>query len=154
MERGRSRGRLASDDDGSSTRESNGSVQAVGLTETSDRTRQLILSLSKVFIALVLLAVRPALGNYIKDLLSGMVEPDKSLSVLVTRTARIALISFAGSMALQQVGIGDKIVTNAFTILFGAVRLAAALAVGLGSKDVVGQYLKYFKESADKNRKA
>jgi len=45
----------------------------------------------------------------------------------------------AGAMALQHLGIGGQIVTVAFAILFGGIVLALALAVGLGSKDMVSR---------------
>lgn len=40
-------------------------------------------------------------------------------------------------MAFEHLGIGRRIVTLAFGILFGGIVLALALAVGLGSKDLV-----------------
>jgi hypothetical protein len=44
-------------------------------------------------------------------------------------------------MALDHVGIGGSIVSLAFGILFGGIVLALALAVGLGSKDMVARSL-------------
>jgi hypothetical protein len=43
----------------------------------------------------------------------------------------------AGAMALGHLGIGGQIVQVSFGILFGGIVLALALAVGLGSKDMV-----------------
>lgn len=45
----------------------------------------------------------------------------------------------AGAMALEQLGIGGQIVTLSFAILFGGIVLALALALGLGSKDMVSR---------------
>jgi hypothetical protein len=42
-------------------------------------------------------------------------------------------------MALQQLGVATEIVTTAFAILFGAVALAAALAFGLGNRELAGE---------------
>ena len=53
--------------------------------------------------------------------------------------ARIAVLVFVGAMALQQMGIADEIVNLAFGILLGAIGVAAALAFGLGSRDVAGR---------------
>ncbi len=55
--------------------------------------------------------------------------------------ARYALIVFTFAIALNQLRIGEDIVANGFVILFGAACLAAALAVGLGSRDVVARYM-------------
>lgn len=43
------------------------------------------------------------------------------------------------AMALEHLGIGGDIVRLSFGILFGGIVLAAALAVGLGSKDMVSR---------------
>ena len=43
----------------------------------------------------------------------------------------------AAAMALEHLGIGGQIVTISFAILFGGIVLALALALGLGSKDMV-----------------
>jgi hypothetical protein len=45
----------------------------------------------------------------------------------------------AGAMALQHLRIGGNIVMLSFGILFGGIVLALALAVGLGSKDMVSR---------------
>jgi len=52
---------------------------------------------------------------------------------------RIAIIVFAGALALRQMGIADEIVNLAFGILLGAVAVSAALAFGLGSRDLAGR---------------
>ena len=44
-------------------------------------------------------------------------------------------------MALDHLGIGRRVTLLAFGILFGGIVMAAALAVGLGARDVVGRAL-------------
>jgi hypothetical protein len=44
-------------------------------------------------------------------------------------------------MALEHLGIGGHILTLAFGILFGGIVLALAIAVGLGSKEMVTRSL-------------
>ena len=51
------------------------------------------------------------------------------------------VIVLAGAMALEHLGIGGQIVRLGFGILFGGIVLALALAVGLGSKDMVSRSL-------------
>jgi hypothetical protein len=51
------------------------------------------------------------------------------------------VLVMAGAMALEHLGIGREIVRLAFAILFGGIVLALALAVGLGSKDLVSRSL-------------
>ena len=45
------------------------------------------------------------------------------------------------AVVLEHLGIGQATVLTAFAILFGGVTLAAALAIGLGSRDMVHDWL-------------
>jgi hypothetical protein len=56
-------------------------------------------------------------------------------------------------MALQQLGIGADIVKLAFSIFFGACALAFALAVGLGAKELAGEYIRELSEGMKKGGK-
>jgi hypothetical protein len=49
------------------------------------------------------------------------------------------VVLFAIALALQQLQIGGAVLTVSFAIVFGGVVLALALAVGLGSRDVVSR---------------
>ena len=51
------------------------------------------------------------------------------------------VLVLAGAMALDHLGIGRQILLLAFGILFGGIVLALALAVGLGSKEMVSRSL-------------
>ncbi len=54
---------------------------------------------------------------------------------------RWLVVILASAMALQQIGLGGSILSTLFTLLFGGIVLALALAVGLGAKDVVARSL-------------
>ncbi|OGD25675.1 MAG: hypothetical protein A2Y56_09970 [Candidatus Aminicenantes bacterium RBG_13_63_10] len=61
---------------------------------------------------------------------------------------------FAFAMALEQLGIGRSTVIAAFTVVFGGVVLALALAFGLGGQDLArGLLEKRFKKEGDKDEK-
>lgn len=49
--------------------------------------------------------------------------------------ARVAIIVLATTMALQQTGVAADIVTLTFTLVLGAIAVAAAIAFGLGARD-------------------
>jgi hypothetical protein len=51
------------------------------------------------------------------------------------------VVVLAGTMALEQLRIAPRIVELAFGILFGGIVFALALAVGLGSKELVTKSL-------------
>jgi hypothetical protein len=49
------------------------------------------------------------------------------------------VLVFAAAMALDHLRVGADIVRLGFAILFGGIVLAVALAIGLGSKDIVSR---------------
>jgi hypothetical protein len=55
---------------------------------------------------------------------------------LVSKAVQILILLFFLAIALEQVGIGESIVTAAFTIIFGGFVLALALALGLGGREL------------------
>ncbi len=60
---------------------------------------------------------------------------------LIASTVRTVIIVFAVSMALEELGIGERTVLAAFTIIFGALMLGLAIAFGLGGRDLARQFL-------------
>lgn len=82
-------------------------------------------------------------GRLITD--SGVASAEKLAFV-----AKIAILFFTGAMALNQMGVADNIVSTAFTLLLGALAVAAAIAFGIGGKDYAASVLKKFSDSFDK----
>ena len=58
---------------------------------------------------------------------------------LLAPVARVAIIVFSSALALRQTGIAQDIVNLAFGIVLGAIGVAAALAFGLGGRDVAAK---------------
>jgi hypothetical protein len=55
---------------------------------------------------------------------------------MLSSIARYAIIVYAVFAALTQLGIAVQLTSNTFLILLGAVALAAALAFGIGGREV------------------
>jgi hypothetical protein len=58
--------------------------------------------------------------------------------------ARAAILVLSGAMALRQLGVADDIVNLAFGVMLGALGVAAALAFGLGSREIAGREVERF----------
>jgi len=69
--------------------------------------------------------------------------------------ARTVILALAGAMALRQTGLADEIITLAFGLLLGAVAIAAAIAFGIGGRDLAARKLNEWMrslESRDENQ--
>ena len=60
---------------------------------------------------------------------------------LIANLVRWGIGLFTAAMVLTQLGIAKEIVVSAFSILFGGVVLALALAVGLGARHIAREAL-------------
>lgn len=82
------------------------------------------------------------LGLYAAQIAAGAVlsasgRRGQPLSLLT----RVVIIVFAGAMALNQMGIAGTFINLAFGIIIGAVALAAAVAFGIGGRDIAAREL-------------
>ena len=66
--------------------------------------------------------------------------------------ARIAILVFAGAMALRQMGLANEIINIAFALIVGSIAVAIALAVGLGGREVAAKHLDEWLKSFKKKR--
>lgn len=66
---------------------------------------------------------------------------------LLAPIARVAIIVFTGALALRQTGIAEDIVNLAFGIVLGTLAVAAALAFGLGGRDIAAREIDRWLES-------
>lgn len=116
---------------------------AAGLAVVSDLLNTILFYIPNVFVALVVVLI----GFYIAKLLSasvkvfavnlGITRPD-----IAAKAANYLVLFFVFVIALEQLGISRQIVTSAFSIALGAIGLGAAIAIGLGSKDIVADWWK------------
>jgi len=96
--------------------------------------------LPHVVAALIVLVIGTVVAQFLsRAVLIGAVNMRIHSAPVLSLAVKWMLLIVSASMALEQLGIGRQILLLAFSILFGGVVLATALAVGLGAKDAVGR---------------
>jgi hypothetical protein len=82
------------------------------------------------------------IGLFLANLVSNKVKESKSQHAnLLSMISKVAILVLVGSMSLQQMGFGEEIVLLAFGLFFGAVAIAAAIAFGVGGRDLAAKKL-------------
>jgi len=122
-------------------------VDALGLPKSSDILAGLFAYVPKVIAALLVLVVAMFLASFV----SGIVQTAAGNANLPSPEifagiSRWAIIIFAVTISLGELGIGTLLVTTTFNIILGGVCLALALAFGLGGKDTAARYLEELRE--------
>jgi hypothetical protein len=117
-------------------------INALGLEVASELLNQILLYIPNIIVAVIVVAVGLYAANFIAALVrTAAANAGIAEAGLVAALSRWALVIFTLAIALEQLRIGRDIVSYGFLIIFGAAALAAALAVGLGGREVVGGYL-------------
>ena len=95
-----------------------------------------------VVAALAILVVGGIIARFLaRAILIGAVNMGMPYARLLSLVVKWVVLIIAVAMALDHIGVGRTVLLLAFGILFGGVVLAAALAVGLGARDVVRRAL-------------
>jgi hypothetical protein len=93
-----------------------------------------------LFAAALVLAAGSLVAKFLaRGVLIGAVNMQLESARLISLGVKWMILVCIAAMTLEHLGIGGAIVRVAFAILFGGIVLALALAVGLGSKDVIAR---------------
>jgi hypothetical protein len=117
-------------------------VDALGLPKSSDVLASLFAYVPKVIAALLVLIVAMFLASFVSGIVrtaagnANLPKPE-----IFAGISRWAIIIFAATISLEQLGIAPLLVTATFNIILGGVCLALAIAFGLGGKDIMAKYL-------------
>ena len=116
----------------------------LGFTILADLVSKLLVAAGGVLLGLVIFG----LGLYLAGLAHRVIrDAGGSQAHILAPVARIAIIVFSGALALSQMGIAEEIVNLTFGLLLGAIAVAAALAFGLGSREIASRELERLLEN-------
>lgn len=101
-----------------------------------------LLYLPNIFIALFIIIIGFMLSNFLgRAALIASVNAGFKLASLVGKAVKTTILLFSFSIALEQLGIGKETVILTFSIIFGGIIIAFAIAFGLGGKEIAKEYL-------------
>lgn len=112
-------------------------IDALDLPATAGLMGQLVGFVPSVITAGFLMLVGVLLSNFFAEAsLIAAVNAQVQEARLIASLVRWGILLFTAAMVLTELGIAKEVVVAAFTILFGGVVLALAIAVGLGGRNI------------------
>lgn len=115
---------------------------ALNLQPVSQFIQSFLAYLPHLFTALLILIAGYLLSNFVSQgVLIAAVNAGLPPARAVSASSRWAVRLVATAMALEQLGIAQQVVVVGFGILLGGGVLAAAIAFGLGARDLAKGYL-------------
>lgn len=117
-------------------------LEALGASSDNFVSTRLLAYLPHVVSAVVLLVLGNIIARFLsRSVLIGAVNMNLQYARLLSQGVKWLVLVLTVAMVLDHLAIGAAIVDMAFGILFGGIVLALALAVGLGSRDLVSRSL-------------
>ena len=117
-------------------------IDALGIGALREQISKFFLFLPQIFVALVILFIGLLVANFFsRATLLAATNANYPSARLLASLVRLLIVILAVTMALEQIGLGRHVVLIAFSIAFGALMLGAAIAFGLGGRDVARRVL-------------
>jgi hypothetical protein len=115
-------------------------LTAFGAGVTPQLIPRVVESLPNLGTAIVVVLLGVLLARFLaRAVLISAVNMQIQSARLLSMAMKWLVLVFAAAMALDHLRIGGDIVRLGFAILFGGIVLALALAIGLGSKEIVSR---------------
>ena len=124
-----------------------GALELMGFRQLSSLLRSFVPFAGRLVIATVVFLI----GIYLANLAASAIRDKGFESALFSLGLRVTILFFAGAVALHTADIGGPIVQTAFTLILGSLAVAAALAFGLGGRDIAARKLREWTEDSTKN---
>ena len=113
-------------------------LRLLGFAAVADMVTQFTAFAGQVVLGLIIFG----LGLYLANLGANTVQASGAAQAhLLALATKVSILVLAAAMALRQMGLADEIINLAFGLLLGAIAVAAALAFGLGGREVASREL-------------
>ena len=124
---------------------------ALGLTSINTMFGTMLSYIPTLVAAIVIVILGLIVGEFVRALVLASAGGMEGVPVLA-KLAKASVVLIAVFMAIQQLGIAEEIVTAAFTLIVGAIALAAGLAFGLGNRSLAGEITRRWYEEGRARR--
>src|SRR5215208_4560903 len=111
-------------------------ADALGIRQVSAVLGQLIAYIPSIIAAILILILAALLANFLSGIVRGATGSDVLASI-----ARYAIFVYAVFAAITQLGIAVELTAPTFLIVLGGVALGAAMAFGIGGREVARDIL-------------
>ncbi len=117
-------------------------VAALDLMAAVSLVNEAFAYLPNLLVAAALLLLGSLVAGFVRrSVLIAAVNAGVPSARLLAGGAQVALLVFFAAMALEHLGLGRQVILTSFTIVFGGVVFALALAFGLAGRDMARETL-------------
>jgi len=118
-------------------------AKALNLSDVQIMLGRFLIVLPKIFISILILFAGLVFGKFVGNIIENSSKANNLPGgIFIARGADMFVVVFSVLVALENLGLATALINNAILILLASLGLAFAIAVGLGSKDLVAELLK------------
>jgi len=127
-------------------------INALEVAATQNFIAQFFSYLPNLFAAVIILVIGYLIAIFLgQAALIAAVNAQMESAKLLSRSVRWFIIILSLTMALYHLGIAEKVIVAAFSITFGGIVLALAIAFGWGGRELAKDFLeKLYKSKSSK----
>ncbi len=117
-------------------------INALEVAATQNFIAQFFNYLPHLFVAIIILVIGYLVAVFLgQAALISAVNAQMEAARLISRALRWFIMILAMAMALYHLGIAEKVIVAAFSIAFGGIILALAIAFGWGARELAKDFL-------------
>ena len=117
-------------------------ISFLGIAGLQQQIAEFFLFLPRFFVALIMVFLGMlAAGFFARAALLAAVNADMPSPHLLSDAVRVVIVVLAVAMAFEELGLAQRTILIAFTLVFGALMLGLAIAFGMGGRDLARQFL-------------
>ena len=129
-------------------------INALDVPATQNFIAQFFNYLPHLFAAILILIVGYLIAIFLgQAALIAAVNAQMESARLLGRSVRWFIIILSLTMALYHLGIAEKVIIAAFTIIFGGIVLALSIAFGWGGRELAKDFLERFYRKKEKGER-
>ncbi len=129
-------------------------INALEVSATQNLITQFFNYLPHLFAAVVILVIGYLIALFLgQAALIAAVNAQMESAKVLSRAVRWSILILSLTMALYQLGIAEKVIMAAFSIIFGGIVLALAIAFGWGGRELAKDFLDRLYKGGEKGRK-
>jgi hypothetical protein len=129
-------------------------INALEVAATQNFIAQFFNYLPHLFAAIIILVIGYLIAIFLgQAALIAAVNAQVESARLLSRAVRWFIIILSLTMALYHLGIAEKVIIAAFTIIFGGIALALAIAFGWGGRELAKNFLEKLSKGRDERDK-
>lgn len=126
------------------------SLELIGFSIFAILVSNFLAFAGQILVGVVVIGLGIFLGKVAGDIVRSANPPQAKI---LANVAQVAVVVLAVAMGMEQMGIGNDIISLAFGVTLGAIGIAIAIAFGMGGREIAAEIIKDWRNNVSSKTK-